>query len=168
MRSEKAFQLLQRNKLQSIKLSKSDKFKENKFKFISSLKIDPFIAHFFTPITLSNLTSVYLANASAYSLRLSTFQRGAWLGFSHAYAFLGIFSLTGPQRNSLFNNEIGILSILGLLLLVLVGLIAYKSQTKNLENKVFETKNSFSSGFILGCLIGSGTAYLGMQLRVFS
>ncbi len=162
--------------------------------FIKPYRLDPFVGHLATPITTSAFTRAYLRLLPIYRVNLTSFSRGAEIGFTHGYFLLGPFYSFGPLRSAEF-SLISLAAALGAsitLLLILTfalsiyGRVSYEIYDKallvKLLKKVVEksqnlpaVKNTndlytivgwqkFSEGFFSGGLLGNVIAAIGITI----
>lgn len=135
--------------------------------FVKPYKNDPFVGHLSTPITTSAATRAILANLPAYRPNLSSKLRGLEIGMAHGYFLLGPFTTLGPLRNSEIANLAGLLSTIGLICILGVGLAAYGNvsfdgseieTSENIQSKKGWVK--FTGGFMVGAFGGAVFGFL--------
>lgn len=131
--------------------------------------------HLDTPITSSVIVKSYLNNLPIYRKGLSPFVRGLEIGIAHGYFLIGPFYKFGPLRNSDDALLIGLLSTLGLNLILVTGLVIYgmvSFRLKSLDNDndwlyTLESSTGWDN-FTFGFLVGSfGGALFAAFLLVF-
>jgi photosystem I subunit 11 len=146
-------------------LKKDLKLSFKNFDVISTYQNDPFVGHLTTPFTKSNFVLSYLMSLPIYSVRLSFFLKGLYIGLIHSYFLFGPFLTLGPLRNTSNSNLIAFLATLGLIIFLSSGISLYIfvfSPEYNLK-KLFLTKKDwkqFLSGFFIGGFGGIIVAYL--------
>ena len=133
--------------------------------FIKPYNNDPFVGNLSTPVTTSTATKLYLGNLPIYRKGLSPLLRGLEVGMAHGYFLIGPFYILGPLRNSENALLVGLLSDIGLILILTLGLTIYglasfqdDGQNKGLESSTGWRK--FTSGFFIGSLGGAIVAYI--------
>lgn len=133
---------------------------------------DPQIGNLATPINASGFTHAFINNLPAYRKGLSSFRRGLEVGMAHGYFLIGPFAKLGPLRDSDVANVAGLLSTVGLLVILTIALSLYASSnppkpvatitnpapSESLNDQ--EGWNEFASGFLIGGIGGAGFAYL--------
>ena len=143
------------------------------FNFINPYKNDPSVGHLETPITVSMMTRVLLANLPIYRSSLGKLV-GTEIGAAHGYFLLGPFVTLGPLRNSDISLLAGFMSTIGLIIILTIGLKIYgiaqygDSTRYGLEPFKFSREraqlnvawDNFISGFVIGGFSGAGFAYL--------
>ena len=138
--------------------------------FIKPYNDDPFVGHLATPITSSSITRSLLANLPVYRFGLTPLLRGLEIGLAHGYFFIGPFYKLGPLRNSDTALLAGLLSTIGLILILTLGLTIYGiaafGQTKPVNDSdetSLQTKKSwdeFKGGFFVGACSSAGFAFI--------
>lgn len=133
--------------------------------FVKPYNDDPFVGNLSTPVTTSIATKLYLGNLPIYRKGLSPLMRGLEVGMAHGYFLIGPFYILGPMRNSDNALLIGLLSAIGLIIILTIGLTTYgltsfqdPGTTKGLESATGWRK--FTSGFFIGASGGAVVAYL--------
>lgn len=86
---------------------------------------NPMIGNLATPINSSDFTLNFLRNLPIYRPGLSPFFRGLEIGMAHGYFLLGPFVLLGPLRNTGKANLAGLISALGLIVILTICLSIY-------------------------------------------
>lgn len=133
--------------------------------FVKPYNEDPFVGNLSTPVTTSLATKLYLGNLPIYRQGLSPLMRGLEVGMAHGYFLIGPFYILGPLRNSENALLIGLLSAMGLIIILTMGLTIYglasfqdKSKESGLESSSGWRK--FTSGFFIGAFGGDIVAYI--------
>ena len=137
----------------------------SKFSFVGPYGDDPTVGHLSTPVTTSMITRTLLGNLPAYRPGLSSLLRGLEVGMAHGYFLIGPFYILGPMRNTENALLAGLLSDIGLVLILTLGLTIYglasfqdAGQLEGLESSKGWRK--FTGGFFIGSLGGAVVAYL--------
>jgi photosystem I subunit XI len=124
-----------------------------------------------TPINSSPLIKWFINNLPAYRPGLTDFRRGLEVGMAHGYLIFGPFAKLGPLRNAENANLAGLLSSIGLIVILTACLSLYASSNpaKALASvtvpnppNTFSSKegwNNFASAFLIGGIGGAITAY---------
>jgi len=140
--------------------------------FIKPYNNDPFVGNLSTPVTTSTATKLYLGGLPIYRKGLSALMRGIEIGMAHGYFLIGPFYILGPMRNTENALFAGLMSAIGLVLILSLGLTIYglasfqdKGQLEGLESSKGWRK--FTSGFFIGASGGAGVAYLLLKNIVF-
>jgi photosystem I subunit 11 len=133
--------------------------------FVKPYNNDPFVGNLSTPVTTSTATKLYLGNLPIYRKGLSPLLRGLEIGMAHGYFLIGPFYILGPLRSSKNALLVGMLSALGLILILTIGLTIYglasfqnTGKSELLESSIGWRK--FTSGFFIGALGGDIVAYI--------
>ena len=126
---------------------------------ITQSKEDAFGSSLSTPVTTSAVSLTILENFTAYKPDLSSFQKGVEIGVTHGYFLMGPFVSLGPLRNSEVANIVGLLSVIGLILILTTGLLLYGNFAE--EKKKWD---EFTPGFVVGAFGGSIIAFLLLSL----
>ena len=92
----------------------------SKFSFVGPYGDDPTVGHLSTPVTTSMITRTLLGNLPAYRPGLSSLLRGLEVGMAHGYFLIGPFYILGPLRNSENALLVGLLSDIGLILILTI------------------------------------------------
>ncbi|MBW4576962.1 MAG: photosystem I reaction center subunit XI [Aphanothece sp. CMT-3BRIN-NPC111] len=133
---------------------------------------DPQIGNLATPINSSGFTRAYINNLPAYRKGLSPFRRGLEVGMAHGYWLIGPFAKLGPLRDTDVANVAGLLSTVGLIIILTIGLSLYAGSNPPQPTKTLTTPNppealnsqegwtEYGSGFLIGGIGGAGLAYL--------
>ena len=133
--------------------------------FIKPYNNDPYVGNLSTPVTTSTATKLYLGNLPIYRKGLTPLQRGLEIGMAHGYFLIGPFYILGPLRNSENALFSGLLSDLGLILVLILGLTIYgvaSFQEVKTNEGLESTKGwrNFTSGFSIGAFGGAIVAYI--------
>ncbi len=80
-----------------------------------------------TPVNSSDFSLTLLRNLPIYRHGLSPFFRGLEIGMAHGYWLVGPFTRLSPLRNSVYANQVGLISACGLLLILTICLSVYGS-----------------------------------------
>jgi photosystem II CP43 chlorophyll apoprotein len=122
-----------------------------------------------TPINANDLTISLLRNLPFYREGLAPFSRGLEIGMAHGYFLLGPFAKLGPLRDSELANAVGLMSSIGLLLILSVCLSLYGTVSFPKNKPVVgvlpagldttETWSHFTGGFTVGGIGGAIFAY---------
>ena len=133
--------------------------------FIKPYNDDPFVGNLSTPVTTSTATKLYLGNLPIYRKGLSPVLRGLEIGMAHGYFLIGPFYVLGPLRNTDNALLVGLLSAIGLLLVLAIGLTIYglasfqdAGKGEGLESS--KGWRSFTGGFFVGGFGGAIVAYI--------
>nr|WDA99968.1 photosystem I subunit XI [Cyanidium sp. THAL103] len=133
--------------------------------YIKTYNDDPFVGNLATPVNTSNLTKFWLSNLPIYRKGLSSLLRGLEIGMAHGYFLIGPFYKLGPLRNTDMNLISALLSTVGLIIVISIGLIIYgvvSFSSSEIDDKL-KTPDGWkqlSSGFLLGAVGGAAFAYL--------
>ncbi|BAZ53408.1 photosystem I reaction centre subunit XI/PsaL [Nostoc sp. NIES-4103] len=133
---------------------------------------DPQIGNLETPINSSPLVKWYINNLPAYRPGLSVGRRAIEIGAAHGYWIFGPFAKLGPLRASDNANLAGLLSAIGLVVLLTAALSLYANSNPpkalasvtvpNPPADAFNSKeswNNFASSFLIGGIGGAVVAY---------
>ena len=132
---------------------------------------DPQTGNLETPINASGFTEAYINNLPAYRRGLSPLRRGLEIGMAHGYWLIGPFAKLGPLRDTDVANLAGLLSTVGLIVILTIGLSLYANSCPPDPTKTITTPNppaaltaqegwnEFGSGFLIGGIGGAGFAY---------
>ena len=125
--------------------------------FVKPYNDDPFVGNLSTPVTTSTATKLYLGNLPIYRKGLSPLLRGLEIGMAHGYFLIGPFYILGPLRNSENALLVGLVSALGLILVLTIGLTIYGLASFQDGGKAQGLESSkgwrkFTSGFLLDLL----------------
>ena len=132
--------------------------------FVKPYNNDPWVGNLSTPVTTSTATKIYLGNLPIYRKGLSPLMRGLEIGMAHGYFLIGPFYILGPLRNSENALLVGLLSDMGLVIILTLGLTTYGlasfqdgGKKEGLESSIGWRK--FTSGFFVGAFGGAVVAY---------
>lgn len=137
--------------------------------FVKPYNNDPFVGNLSTPVTTSTATKLYLGNLPIYRKGLTPLMRGLEIGMAHGYFLIGPFYILGPLRNSENALLVGLLSDIGLILILTIGLTIYglasfqESTPNESESALLESSKGwrdFTSGFFIGSFGGGVVAYI--------
>nr|WDB00621.1 photosystem I subunit XI [Cavernulicola chilensis] len=133
--------------------------------YIKPYNKDPFVGNLATPVNTSSFTKGFLSNLPAYRRSLSPLLRGLEIGMAHGYFLIGPFYKLGPLRNSDISLLAGLLSTVGLILFMTIGMLLYGSVSfeKSYSQDQLQTSEGWrqmASGFLVGAIGGAGFAYL--------
>ncbi|MBE9214816.1 photosystem I reaction center protein subunit XI [Plectonema cf. radiosum LEGE 06105] len=132
---------------------------------------NPQLGNLETPINSSGLIKWFIGNLPAYRPDLTPFRRGLEVGMAHGYFLFGPFAKLGPLRNAPPANLAGLLSTIGLVVILTACLSLYANSnppkpvaTVTVPNppSAFNTTegwNNFGSAFLIGGIGGAITAY---------
>lgn len=132
---------------------------------------DPQNGNLATPINASGFTKAFINNLPAYRRGLSPFRRALEIGMAHGYWVIGPFAKLGPLRDSDVANLAGLLSSVGLIVILTIGLSIYANSyppqpTETITTpqvpdplKTAEGWNEFAGGFLIGGIGGAAFAY---------
>jgi photosystem I subunit 11 len=138
------------------------------------------VSNLSTPINGSGIVQAFISNLPIYRNGLSAQRRGLEVGMAHGYFLLGPFTLLGPLRNSDSSHLVGLLSTVGLIVILTICLSLYASVNPatplpsvaapkaptDLNQKGW---NEFTSGFLVGGIGGAAFAYfLVANVPIFS
>lgn len=133
----------------------------------------PEISNLATPINSSGIVKAFISNLPAYRAGLSPQRRGLEIGMAHGYFLIGPFTLLGPLRSTSQADLAGLLSTVGLVVILTICLALYASTLPapplasvavskppaDLNNK--KGWSEFTTGFLIG---GAGGAAFGYFL----
>jgi photosystem I subunit 11 len=133
---------------------------------------DPQVGNLATPVNSSDIVKAFIGNLPAYRPGLSANRRGLEVGMAHGYLLLGPFTTLGPLRDSEHMFLAGLLSAVGLVVILTICLSLYSSvhtspplasvtvpkTPADLNNR--EGWNEFTSGFLIGGIGGAAFGYL--------
>ena len=133
--------------------------------FVKPYNDDPFVGNLSTPVTTSTATKLYLGNLPIYRKGLSALLRGLEIGMAHGYFLIGPFYILGPLRNSENALLVGLLSDIGLILILTIGLTIYGLASFQDNGTLTGLESSkgwrkFTSGFVVGSYGGAIVAYV--------
>jgi photosystem I subunit XI len=133
---------------------------------------NPEVSNLATPINSSGIIQAFISNLPAYRAGLSPQRRGLEIGMAHGYFLLGPFTLLGPLRHTDQAYLAGLISTIGLVVILSACLAIYAAVTpppplpsvaapKPPAN--FEAGKGwgdFTSAFLIGGIGGAAVAYL--------
>lgn len=140
---------------------------------------DPQVGNLATPINSSGITKAFINNLPAYRKGLSPGRRGLEIGMAHGYFLFGPFAKLGPLRDTDVANLAGLLSAIGLVVILTICLSLYASVSppKPIETvttpkapdalSTQEGWNEFASNFLIGGIGGAVLAYALIALGIF-
>jgi photosystem I subunit 11 len=133
--------------------------------FVKPYNDDPWVGNLSTPVTTSTATKLYLGNLPIYRKGLSPILRGLEIGMAHGYFLLGPFYILGPLRNSENALLVGLVSAMGLITILAIGLTIYGLASFQDGGKAEGLESSkgwrkFTSGFSIGAYGGAIVAYI--------
>ena len=132
---------------------------------------NPQLGNLETPVNSSGLIKWFIGNLPAYRPDLTPFRRGLEVGMAHGYLLFGPFAKLGPLRNAPSGNLAGLLSTIGLVVILTACLSMYANSnpyqpvatvTVPSPPSAFNTTegwNNFASAFLIGGIGGGVTAY---------
>ncbi len=133
---------------------------------------DPQIGDLATPLNSSAFSQAFISNLPAYRQGLSAQRRGLEIGMAHGFFLFGPFVVTGPLRNTDYAATAGVLSAVGLVMILTVALSLYGSVTTYKPSPSVTTEapptdlgtkegwGEFASSFLIGGCGGAFFAYL--------
>lgn len=132
---------------------------------------DPQVGNLATPVNSSRFTKALINNLPAYRAGLSANRRGLEVGMAHGYLLYGPFALLGPLRNTEYAELAGLISAIGLVVILTICLVIYGAVESGKPIATLTTPNppdsfatkegwsNFASGFLLGGCGGAAFAY---------
>ncbi|MEH2068814.1 MAG: photosystem I reaction center protein subunit XI [Nostoc sp.] len=133
---------------------------------------NPQLGNLETPINSSPLVKWFINNLPAYRPGLSTGRRALEVGAAHGYWLFGPFAKLGPLRDTADANLAGLLSAIGLVVVLTGALSLYANSNPpkalpsvtvpNPPTDTFnsnESWNNFASSFLIGGIGGAVVAY---------
>jgi photosystem I subunit XI len=133
---------------------------------------NPEVGNLATPVNSSDVIKAFIGNLPAYRGGLSAQRRGLEVGMAHGYLLVGPFTLLGPLRDSDHSHLAGLLSTVGLVVILTICLSLYASvnpapplasvTVPNPPADLSDQKgwNEFNSGFLVGGMGGAAFCYL--------
>jgi photosystem I subunit XI len=132
----------------------------------------PEVSNLATPINSSGVIQAFIGNLPVYRAGLSAQRRGLEIGMAHGYLLIGPFTLLGPMRSSDQVHLAGLLSTVGLVVILTICLSLYASTLPGpILASVAVPKpptdlndqkgwSEFTSGFLIGGVGGAAFGYL--------
>ncbi|MEM9922382.1 MAG: photosystem I reaction center subunit XI [Cyanobacteria bacterium P01_D01_bin.50] len=132
---------------------------------------NPQLGNLETPINSSTFSKWFIGNLPAYRPDLTPFRRGLEVGMAHGYLLFGPFSKLGPLRDAASANLAGLLSTIGLVVILTACLSLYANSNPlkpvamvtvpNPPSAFYTTEgwNNFASAFLIGGIGGAAFAY---------
>ena len=132
----------------------------------------PEVSNLATPINSSGIIQAFISNLPAYRAGLSPQRRGLEVGMAHGYFLLGPFTLLGPLRHTDQAYLAGLLSTIGLVVILSACLAIYAAVSPppplpsvaapkppaNFERG--KGWGDFTSAFLVGGIGGAAFAYV--------
>ncbi|MBD2104689.1 photosystem I reaction center subunit XI [Leptolyngbya sp. FACHB-261] len=141
--------------------------------YIQPVFSDPQIGNLETPINASGFSKSFINNLPAYRKGIAPLQRGLEVGMAHGYWLIGPFARLGPLRDTDVANLAGLLSAVGLVVILTLALSLYGNSAYDVPDpvvtvtakppdalKTSEGWSQFAGGFLVGGIGGAGFAYL--------
>jgi len=159
------------NMAQSADASKNNPSDARNQEVVSAASGNPQLGNLETPVNSSPLTKWFIGNLPAYRPDLTPFRRGLEVGMAHGYLLFGPFAKLGPLRNAPSAYLAGLLSTIGLVVILTACLSLYANSnplrpvamvTVPNPPSAFNTTegwNNFASAFLIGGIGGAVTAY---------
>lgn len=133
---------------------------------------DPQVGNLATPINSSGLVRAWINNLPAYRPGLEAKRRGLEVGMAHGYLLYGPFTVLGPLRHTSQALGVGLISTLGLVLILTICLGLYSRVNVDKPIATITTPNppdcfnteagwaDYKKGFFVGGCGGAFVAYL--------
>lgn len=159
------------NMSQKVDSSKNNSSDSRNQEVVFAAEGNPQLGNLETPINSSPLTKWFIRNLPAYRADITPFRRGLEVGMAHGYLLFGPFAKLGPLRNAPSAYLAGLLSTVGLVVILTACLSMYANSnpykpvaTVTVPNPpdAFNTTegwNNFASAFLIGGIGGAVTAY---------
>lgn len=159
------------NMTQKVNASKNNSGDARNQQVVFAASGNPQLGNLETPINSSPLIKWFIGNLPAYRPDLTPFRRGLEVGMAHGYLLFGPFSKLGPLRNATSANLAGMLSTIGLVVILTACLSMYANSNPNkpvamvtvpqpsIAFNTTEGWNNFASAFLIGGIGGAVTAY---------
>ncbi len=124
-----------------------------------------------TPVNSSNFSKTLINNMPAYREGLSITRRGLEVGLTHGLIIYAPFAKLGPLRDTDIANAVGLLSSVGLTIILTVTLLLYAVSNPPAPIQTITTPNppnamatsegwkDYAKGFCIGSFIGIAIAY---------
>lgn len=138
---------------------------------------DPQIGNLATPVNSSDVVKAFISNLPAYRKGISPGRRGLEIGMAHGYWLIGPFAKLGPLRDTDVANLAGLLSTVGLIVILTICLSLYAASNPPKPVATVTTPNppdslstqegwsELGSNFLIG---GIGGALLAYALLAFN
>ncbi len=138
---------------------------------VSAASGNPQLGNLETPVNSSPISKWFIGNLPAYRPDLDPFRRGLEVGMAHGYLLFGPFSKLGPLRNAPSANLAGLLSTIGLVVILTACLSLYANSNPlkpvamvTVPNppsdfNTTEGWNNFAAAFLIGGIGGAAFAY---------
>jgi photosystem I subunit XI len=133
---------------------------------------NPEVSNLATPVNATGIVQAFISNLPIYRANLSPQRRGLEVGMAHGYFLLGPFTLLGPLRHTDQAFLAGLLSTIGLVVILTVCLSIYASVNPAPPlpsvaapvppSNIKDSKgwSEFTTGFLIGGAGGAAVAYL--------
>lgn len=134
---------------------------------------DPQVGNLATPLNSSAFSKAFISNLPAYRKGLSSQRRGLEVGMAHGFFLFGPFVVAGPLRNTEYAATAGVLSAVGLIMILTVALSLYAGVATHKPTPSVPTTTNvpedlgtnegwgeFASSFLIGGCGGAFFAYL--------
>lgn len=130
------------------------------------------VSNLSTPVNGSDIVKAFISNLPVYRNALSAQRRGLEIGMAHGFLLIGPFTLLGPLRTSDQAHLAGLLSTVGLVVILTICLSLYASTNPpaplasvtvpKTPSDLNDQKgwNEFTSGFLIGGVGGAAFGYL--------
>jgi photosystem I subunit XI len=130
------------------------------------------VSNLSTPVNGSGIVKAFISNLPAYRNGLSAQRRGLEIGMAHGYLLIGPFTVLSSLRTSTQSHLAGLLSTVGLVVILTICLSLYASSNPPAPlasvsvpkppNDLNDQKgwNEFTSGFLIGGVGGAAFGYL--------
>jgi photosystem I subunit XI len=130
------------------------------------------VSNLATPVNSLGIVQAFISNLPIYRKGLSPQRRGLEVGMAHGYFLLGPFTLLGPLRHTEQAYLAGLLSTVGLVVILTACLAIYAAVNPapplpsvaagNPPPNIKDGKgwSEFTSGFLIGGLGGAAFAYV--------
>lgn len=132
---------------------------------------NPEVGNLATPINASGFSLAFIQNLPAYRRGLSPFRRALEIGMAHGYFLFGPFAKLGPLRDTDVANLAGLLSTVGLVVILTICLSIYGGSQPMAPTETITTPrpagldtaegwNEFAGAFLIGGVGGAAVAYM--------
>lgn len=127
---------------------------------------DPQEGTLLTPINNSAPIRFFIDNLPINRQGVDPLTRGLEIGMAHGYWLYGPFTLLGPLRNAgpLVATLVGLVSTLGLILILTIGLSLYASLADDVPEFGREGWSRVAGGFLIGGVGGAIFAFGLLQI----